>query len=204
MSATTPTFVIEFALRVNDQQNRSLTQKFEFGRMLYNATLGTALGRLQRMRESEQWRQVCAMPKGKERNKRFSELQKSCGLTENGLRTIANNHRKASGRNDIGAHEAQCIGRTVWRALGRYLFKDAGKPRFKSFTRGLNSIEGTDNHEIMYKPERPVLCSLPLTGIAFWATPVCLTISQKRPMPERQKSPFTSQEMLEVEGSVVS
>lgn len=157
MSATTPTFVIEFALRVNDQQNRSLTQKFEFGRMLYNATLGTALGRLQRMRESEQWRQVCAMPKGKERNKRFSELQKSWGLTENGLRTIANNHRKASGRNDIGAHEAQCIGRTVWRALGRYLFKDAGKPRFKSFTRGLNSIEGTDNHEIMYKPERQVI-----------------------------------------------
>ena len=101
MSSTTPTFVIEFALRVNDQQNRSLTQKFEFGRMLYNATLGTALGRLQRMRESEQWRQVCAMPKGKERNKRFSELQKSCGLTENGIRTIANNHRKASGRNEI-------------------------------------------------------------------------------------------------------
>lgn len=50
------------------------------------------------MRESEHWRQVCAMPKGKERNKRFSELKKSCvwrGLTENGLRTIANNHRCA-------------------------------------------------------------------------------------------------------------
>lgn len=48
---------------------------------------------------------------------------------------------------------AQVIGRTVWRALERYLFKDAGKPRFKSKSRGLNSIEGTDNREIMYKPE---------------------------------------------------
>ena len=153
MKSTTPTFVIELPLRVNDQQNRFLTQAFEFGRTLYNATLGTALGQLQRMRESKEWRETRDMPKGKKRSKRFSELQRTRGLTEYGLKTIANNHRKASGRNDIGAHEAQCIGRTVWRALERYLFKDAGKPRFKSKSRGLNSIEGTDNREIMYKPE---------------------------------------------------
>ena len=154
MKSNTPTFVIELPLCVNDQQNRFLTQAFEFGRTLYNATLGSALGRLQRMRESLPWRQTRSMPKGKERSKRFSDLQKAYGLTENGLRTIANNHRKASGRNDIGAHEAQCVGRTVWRALERYMFLGAGKPRFKSYRQGLNSIEGTDNHEIMFKPDR--------------------------------------------------
>lgn len=111
MKSTTPTFVIELPLRVNDQQNRFLTQAFEFGRTLYNATLGTALGQLQRMRESKEWRETRDMPKGKKRSKRFSELQRTRGLTEYGLKTIANNHRKASGRNDIGAHEAQCIGR---------------------------------------------------------------------------------------------
>ena len=157
MKSITPTFVVELPLRVNDQQNRFLTQAFEFGRTLYNATLGSALGRLQRMRESLPWRETRSMPKGKERSKRFSDQQKAYGLTENGLRTIANNHRKASGRNDIGAHEAQSIGRTVWRALERYLFLGAGKPRFKSYRQGLNSIEGTDNHEIMFKPERQVI-----------------------------------------------
>ena len=157
MKSITPTFVVELPLRVNDQQNRFLAQAFEFGRTLYNATLGSALGRLQRMRESLPWRETRSMPKGKERSKRFSDLQKAYGLTENGLRTIANNHRKASGRNDIGAHEAQCIGRTVWRALERYLFLGAGKPRFKSYRQGLNSIEGTDNHEIMFKPERQAI-----------------------------------------------
>ena len=157
MKSITPTFVVELPLRVNDQQNRFLTQAFEFGRTLYNATLGSALGRLQRMRESLPWREARSMPKSKERSKRFSDLQKAYGLTENGLRTIANNHRKASGRNDIGAHEAQCIGRTVWRALERYLFLGAGKPRFKSYRQGLNSIEGTDNHEIMFKPERQAI-----------------------------------------------
>lgn len=34
------------------------------------------------------------------------------------------------------------------------MFKDSGRPRFKSYRRGLNSIEGTDNHEIIFKPER--------------------------------------------------
>ncbi len=119
MKSNTPTFVIELPLCVNDQQNRFFRQVFEFGLTLYNATLGSALGRLQRMRESLSWRQARSMPKGKERSKHFSDLQKAYGLTENGLRTIANNHRKASGRNDIGAHEAQCIGRTVWRVLER-------------------------------------------------------------------------------------
>ena len=119
MKSNTPTFVIELPLCVNDQQNRFFRQVFEFGRTLYNATLGSALGRLQRMRESLSWRQARSMPKGKERSKHFSDLQKAYGLTENGLRTIADNHRKASGRNDIGAHEAQCVGRTVWRALER-------------------------------------------------------------------------------------
>lgn len=154
MKSNTPTFVIELPLCVNDQQNRFLTQAFELGRTLYNATLGSALGRLQRMRESLPWRETRSMHRGKERSKRFSDLQKAYGLTENALRTIANNHRKASGRNDIGAHEAQCVGRTVWRALERYMFLGAGKPRFKSYRQGLNSIEGTDNREIMFKPDR--------------------------------------------------
>lgn len=153
MKSSTPTFTIELALRVNDQQDRFLAQAFEFGRKLYNATLGTAHGKLLRMRESREWRETLDMPQGKERSNRFNEIRKKYKLTENGLRTIANDHRKASGRNDIGAHEAQCIGRTVHRAMERYMFQGAGKPRFKSFKRGLNSIEGTDNREIMFKPE---------------------------------------------------
>lgn len=157
MKSTTPTIVVELPLGVNDQQNRFLTQAFEFGRTLYNATLSSALGKLQRMRQSQLWRETRSMPKGKERTKRFSDLQKAYGLTDFGLKTIANNHRKASGRNDIGAHEAQCIGRTVWRALERYLFLGAGKPRFKSYRQGLDSIEGTDNHEIMFKTERQTI-----------------------------------------------
>ena len=154
MRTSTSSYIVELPLRVNDQQNRFLEKAFEFGRTLYNATLGTALGRLQRMRETQEWRVVRDMPKGKARTKAFSAVHKAFGLTEFGLTIIANNHRKASGRKDIGAHEAQSIGKAVWRALQRHMFRKAGRPRFKSFRRGLNSIEGTNNQEIMYKPER--------------------------------------------------
>ena len=157
MRTSTSSYIVELSLRVNDQQNRFLEKAFEFGRMLYNATLGTALGRLQRMRETKEWREARDMPKGKARTKAFNAVHKAFGLTEFGLTIIANNHRKASGRNDIGAHEAQNIGKTVWRALKRYMFQQGGKPRFKSFKRGLNSIEGTDNREIMYKPEQKAI-----------------------------------------------
>ena len=153
MRTSTSSYIVELPLRVNDQQNRFLEKAFEFGRTLYNATLGTALGRLQRMRETQEWRVARDMPKGKARTKAFSAVHKAFGLTEFGLTIIANNHRKASGRKDIGAHEAQSIGKAVWRGLQRHMFQKAGRPRFKSFRRGLNSIEGSDNREIMYKPK---------------------------------------------------
>ena len=97
-----------------------------------NATLGTALGRLQRMRETQEWRVARDMPKGKARTKAFSAVHKAFGLTEFGLTIIANNHRKASGRKDIGAHEAQSIGKAVWRALQRHMFRKAGRPLSRS------------------------------------------------------------------------
>ena len=111
MRTSTSSYIVELPLRVNDQQNRFLEKAFEFGRTLYNATLGTALGRLQRMRETKEWREAMDMAKGRDRTKAFNAIHKSFGLTEIGLVTIANDHRKASGRNDIGAHEAQNIGK---------------------------------------------------------------------------------------------
>ncbi len=102
MRTSTSSYIVELPLRVNDQQNRFLekafefgrtlynatlgTAAFEFGRTLYNATLGTALGRLQRMRETQEWRVARDMPKGKARTKAFSAVHKAFGLTEFGLR----------------------------------------------------------------------------------------------------------------------
>ena len=153
MKSTTPTFVVELPLRISDQQNRFLEKNFDFGRTLYNATLRTALGRLQHMRESREWRDALAMPNGPERSKCLEQIRLSHGLTEYGLMTIANNHRQASGRTQLGEHEAQNIGKTVWRALEGYMFNNDGKPGCKSDSEGLESIEGSDNLDISYNPQ---------------------------------------------------
>ena len=87
----------------------------------------------------------------------MARLQKKFGLTLNGLRTIANNHRIGSKTPLIGAHEAQEIGKTVWQALEGCIFRKGGKPRFKSWKRGLNGISGTDNRELIWKPEESAL-----------------------------------------------
>ena len=71
MHTTTPSYIVELPLRVNDQQNRFLEKAFELGRTLYNATLGTALGCLQRMRETQEWRVARGTcPRGKHARKR--------------------------------------------------------------------------------------------------------------------------------------
>lgn len=157
MKCTTPSFTVELPLRIDDENERFLSTAFDLGCSIYNATLRSAMECLKRMRNSPSWQEACAMQKGPERNKRLNALLYTYGLTEFKLKTTANNHRKKSGRNQLGAHEAQCLGRTVYRALERYLFKKGGKPRFKSRKQGLNSIEGTDNREIIYKPEQKAI-----------------------------------------------
>ena len=97
MKSNTPTFVIELPLCMNDQQNRFLEKAFEFGRMLYNATLGTALGRLQRMRETKEWREARDMPKGRARTKAFTAVHNAFGLNEFET-TLAHMKPKASAR----------------------------------------------------------------------------------------------------------
>ena len=76
MRPSTSSYIVELPLRVNDQQNRFLEKAFEFGRTLYNATLGTALGRLQRMRETQEWRGHGTCPRGKHARKRSVQFTK--------------------------------------------------------------------------------------------------------------------------------
>lgn len=54
MSAvSSPDFVVELPLGVGSDLERFLKRTFEYGRNLHNATLGSVLGRAQRLRESK-------------------------------------------------------------------------------------------------------------------------------------------------------
>lgn len=129
---------------------------FEFGRTIYNATLGQALGRLTHMRQSAEWKNAFLIKKVSDRNAELKRIQKKYGLNEFGLGDMAANHRKASGKtNLIGFNEAKFIGFTVWRALERYIYAKDGRPRFKTKRRGLHSMYSCSGNGsgIMWKPQ---------------------------------------------------
>ena len=56
MGTSSQYYVVELPLRIGDEESRRLAMAFEFGRTIYNATLGQALGKLTHMRQSTEWK----------------------------------------------------------------------------------------------------------------------------------------------------
>ena len=156
---TSPSFVIELPIAVDDAEMRTIVRKLEFARQLHNATLGTAMGQLQLMRQDAAWKEACVMPKGKERAAAFRALDRKYGLTEYDLHSVIARHREGTGRKaELGINETQKIATRVFQAINRYKLGLGGMPRFKSFKRGLHSIEGKTNKTgLKFKPEQKVL-----------------------------------------------
>lgn len=166
---STQVFVLELPIKDSDDVVRFLNRKFDFALSLYNATLHTALGRLERMRNSREWREAILLPKGKERSRKLAEIRFSFGLTEFSLGKVTNDHRNGAKRfvrktdpgakrlkNEciLGVEVAEAIGSRVWRSVERYLFGKGGRPRFKSRRRGLHSLENKSNHaNIIWHPK---------------------------------------------------
>jgi len=77
---TTSSFVLTLPLKTTISDNSALEKYFELSRRYYNAILGKLLKRYYLMIQSKKYIQICKMPKGKERNKMFDEVEKEFGL----------------------------------------------------------------------------------------------------------------------------
>lgn len=95
---TTPAFIVELPVRDVDDVSRFLKPKRSFGTQVCNATLDTALGRFQRLKESKAWHDAFVLSEKTERNGELTRLRKEAGFTEYGFVTVANNHRNAAKR----------------------------------------------------------------------------------------------------------
>ena len=146
MKSRTPSFFIELGLKTGEDQESALETYFSDARQLFNAVLGTAKKRVRAMKSTEAWKLTTAMPKGKDRNKRFKEIQKSAHLSEYALHDVVKEHRAKGGfTKRIGINEAQKIATRLWQGIERWLLHQGGQPRFKSAKRGLHSVEGKSN-----------------------------------------------------------
>ena len=153
------TFILELPVKVDDSEVQTILRKFEYARQLYNAVLGSALGRLQQMRQDIRWKEARELPKGKDRSALFRALVRQYRLTEYDLHATVARHRCGSGRkSELGINETQKIATRVYQGIHRYQLGLGGRPRFKSASRGLHSIEGkTNTTGLKFKIEKSVL-----------------------------------------------
>ena len=151
-----PCFSLELALRIDSAGRKRLDRDFDFGRQLVNATLGTALGRRTQMRQTPEWKAACAMPKGKERTKAFSELSKRFGIASAyDFEKILQAHANASGRaKQLHSDIKQVLADNLWKSWSNWRFEGKGRPRFKGASRGLHTLRGKKNATgISWKPD---------------------------------------------------
>ena len=136
-------FVLTLPLNTETFQEDVLSKRFEIGRKMYNACLNELYKCYNTMRQSKEYRKVCKMEQGKERNKQFQELNKKYGLTEYSLHTYVKpmQHRY---KNNIDAFTAQKIATRCFSAFQGLMFHTAKRIDFKPYDE-LNSLEGKSN-----------------------------------------------------------
>jgi putative transposase len=140
-----PTFVASLPLEVTTAQAREITARFEVARQVYNACLGESLKRAQRMRADPRWALAKAMSRSDPaRSTQFRELRDEYCFTERDLMSYGSDCRVSWLREKVFAQEAQVLGRRAYEAVNRWVAGQRGKPRFKSVSRGLHSLETKD------------------------------------------------------------
>ena len=67
-------YILTLKLDTEKYQENILNKRLEISRQIYNSCLGQLYKRYNHMRESKEYKKVVKMTKGKERNKKFNEL----------------------------------------------------------------------------------------------------------------------------------
>ena len=76
---STPSFILELPLRTKPADERECGIILRASQNIYNAVLGEALKRIDRMRASAACQAARAMPKGKARSQAFERVRKQFG-----------------------------------------------------------------------------------------------------------------------------
>lgn len=130
---TVPCFILKLPLRVDSAGRRVFARDFLYALQLRNATLGTVLRRDRKMKQSDEWKEICRLPKGPERNQRFQKIRKDYGLSSaNDFEKILKEHAERSGRKkQLNSNLGQIIADDLYRFYADWIFHKKGRPRFR-------------------------------------------------------------------------
>ena len=171
---STSTFVTEIPLIVDSSQDKELLSRLQAGRQLYNALLNEAMVRMELVRDSELYKQAKKLPKGKDRDKAFTEARKAYRYSDYYLQafaTIISNSAKWIA-DKIDSNTQQKLATRGFKASERVLFGRAKRVRFKVPNR-FRSMEGKTNKQgIRWKEDCLIWGKLKLKGIIDPSNPV--------------------------------
>ena len=136
-------FILTLELNTEKYQEDILNKRLEISRNIYNGCLGELFKRYNTMKQSKEYQRVCKMPKGKERNQMFSDLNKIYGLTEYSLHEYVK-FMQYHFKKNIDSFTAQKIATRCFKAFQKLMFRQANKVNFKKYGE-MNSVEGKSN-----------------------------------------------------------
>src|SRR5947209_7419435 len=142
-----PSWVLELPLALRTDQAKRLQAHLEAARCLYNALLGEAKKRLNRMRSDPAWQEARAIPRTRkqERSAAFLRLRKQYGFAEYALHDYAKGARCSWIADHVDSTMAQTLASRAYRAANRVCLGQAKQIRFRSKGRGMGSVEGKRN-----------------------------------------------------------
>lgn len=145
---TTPTFTHEIPLRTNAYQNRKLLIKFRALREIYNQLLHVLLDNHDKMISSDDYKVAKQLYKTEPKKAKslFNKLSNQYNVTNPHIEKLATTIKNSCYMADhLDGDTVQVIAKRVFETYSRWRFKGAGKPRFKSWRKGIRSISGKKN-----------------------------------------------------------
>jgi hypothetical protein len=135
-------FILTLKLDTEKFQEDVLDKKFNQCRIIYNSCIGELYKRYNHMKESKAYKQNCKY-KGKDRNKKFNEINNEYSLTEYSLYKFVKLMAKQF---QIDANTTQKIASRAFNAFQGLIFHKANKVKFKKYDE-LYSFEGSTNRQ---------------------------------------------------------
>lgn len=136
-------YILTLKLNTEKYQEDILNKRFEIGRKIYNACLNELYKRYRTMQQSKEYQKICKLPKSKERNKEFQQLNNKYGLTEYSLHKFVKSMQKHF-KNNIDSFTAQKIATRCFDAFKGLMFHKSDKIHFKPYGE-MYSLEGKSN-----------------------------------------------------------
>jgi len=144
----TPSYVLEFPLKVNKTQARALEVRFEAGRNLYNAVLGECLKRARKLKTLPEYQEALNLLNSgsrKKAQKLFRQAREKADFNYPSIQRWGIRCKNACWIGDhLDTHTAQKVIERAFHAVNEWLLGKRGRPRFKP-KRRFRSLESKTN-----------------------------------------------------------